>query len=320
MPLEDEEEVDVSKEMSQIASLINKTGADDDDDDDGDEFVIGAKIDDDDDDGGKDRKTKRKERGELWRANQGLAQENGDLRERLARLEGMADSIHPRAIQEVLLGRGQQQQHVPDTSEEDALKKERDMLLRSYGAAVKAGITPEDEEAYRRKADELEERRWEAWARRKGLAAQGDPQQIAQAQLAAQIKMQNRARHPDVYGSPRATKWAGGLWNQLVTEYSGPDGSLTVDPQALHDHCMDKARERFGMKPRNERLSGPESQAQRKRHSGSSRGGAPTRGDSGGRSFRMTDMYKAMADEAFSHITDERKRHQEWVNRVGKHL
>ena len=87
------------------------------------------------------------------------------------------------------------------------------------------------------------------------------------------------------------------------------------ESMALHNRVMQETRKELGMATRDQR-PGPTDE-QRHRYAGRPRGGG--KGAPKGM-IVMTKERKNMADEAFSHIPDERKRHQRWAQTVGKRL
>lgn len=224
-------------------------------DDPGGEIQIS--LDDDGDEPGDDeqpktRREKKRERGELWSALEEQRRENQTLREQVGELRGLAQSIHPAALQSYLLGNNGQAKPVDETqSELDQIYEQQQNLSQLYYANSDK-LTQQDRERIAGQARKLEERRVELLVKKQGAgqAPPVDPRQVASQTAALVVRTQNEGRYPDVYGDETLLRAANQRYHELKAKYTevGRDGRtrLTRSPQQIHDQAMDETRARSG--------------------------------------------------------------------------
>lgn len=177
------------------------------------------------------RAEKRRNRGKLFEALQVTQQENSQLRERMARLEGQHEVTNR-----------QQQQNQPNEYQVGLGQfLQRDRQLREHGEslleAARRDNKPVDKEKWKQLDDALllnDVARQEyiadhAAARRSREVA--DPRRVS-AELVHQ-------RFQDVSSNPQAIAWANGRYTQLRAE-GAPDSEATLEK------ALTAARERFG--------------------------------------------------------------------------
>lgn len=245
------------------------------------------------------RRERRSARGqdfvrEAKESAEAARREAQELRERLARMEGQM-SAQPKTPAAD-----------PHADEEKSLDAQQKGIYARYEAA-KANKTLTQEmidglegelKQVHRKSLQLEIKRM-------------NPQQPAASvdEVAQKVRQQGYIqRHGDVIGNQRALGWAQGRMQQLVIGEGRPDNDDLVD------EVMAEARQKFGMTPRH---APAPSQAQRSRLGGVSRGASAMR-DDGPRTVRMDKSMQKMANAAFSHIKDPKKRLEMWARGTHK--
>lgn len=200
----------------------------------------------------------------------------------------------------------QQPQADPYEEKLEDLFDKRTALYDSYTArrASTTPPTPAEEKDFMRKARKLEVEQQETIAR-KVMGPVGAPRQSAQQ---AQQQALN-ARHYDVMSDSRAQQWADGEYKKRLA--MGESASVV-----LYDTVMDETRKQFRIGPYREGgIPDPDHQ---RRYTGSS----AARGGAGGgapkpKSIIMTGELKRIADHAYPHIKDEKKRHTKWATTAG---
>lgn len=280
-----------------------------------DEFEVGGddRRDEDDDDDEiepEERPSRRERRAERGRSLVAAERERAERAEREA-------AEHRRLLHEALNRMPQQQQQPRPDPEKERLENEAESLRQQQ-----EGLTARYAQLQRDKqlTPELDEKmRREAWALRDKIAANdiarfAPRQQQPQQQMTEQqvIAAANRARlmqeHADVVGNPRAAAAFRAEWTKLLHVRNEPDTWATLEK------AMDLARREVGLPPKGGRPA-PTSGAKRK-YSGVSRGGGG--GAEGRTTVTMTKELKEMADAAYPHIKDAKKRYQHFVNRNGE--
>lgn len=248
------------------------------------------------------RRGRRAARGGLHAAYEGQIQQNARLQARLELLEQ---------------GQRGQQQADPDgdgdvedlEADIEELEEKQERLVKSYEAG-KANLSADEVAELRKEARsnerDLRDAQFEVNMKRHGLGKQQSASEVRQAALRAQFT----TRNPDIYASEPARQL-------MVAKYQiARELRQEPDSMELHDRCCEEVREELRMEPRGGR--GRPSDADRRQTSGVPRSGG--HGRAGRRSVKMTDERKDMADIAFSHITDRKKRHNAWAQSVGASL
>jgi|SRR6478735_902343 len=179
-------------------------------------------------------------------------------------------------------------------------------LHREYEAvASRPGFTPQMQADYEQRALQLQTARMAA-------VAQATAPQINEQELYRKIAWQQFTNeHADVFGDEKAQNWAIGEWQKLVK------GEGKADTKQLAEEILDRARVRFGMKPRNGGSS--VTQADRQRLTGVGSRGAPGAPQQTG-AVKMGPREKHMARLAFGDKMSEAEAYQKWANTVGKKL
>ena len=266
-------------------------------DGDSDSFEIGASPDEKPEER-QSRDEKKRQRGELFESNKRLEQENREMAERIARLEGQAQAV-PTMMQQ--FQQQPQQPHVdPIDSELDDVYNRQNRLYQEYQRAVQSGkIDDQTKLQYEREAKDLDLRKTQLQMQKAGFQ-QVDPAQQQQVHVRSMIE----AQYPDVMQNKQTKGWVQARYQQMLHE-GRRDGWDTLGD------AMNEAREKFHLSRGN---SNPPDENQRTRYSGHSRGSQGARG--GSKTYKMTEADKIMANARFGHIPDERKRFQEYVNRI----
>lgn len=271
---------------------------------DDDDFEIGASP--DGDESGESRDEKRRKRGELYEAAQQskqLMEENRQIREQLANLQGQAQAF-PAMLQNI---QSSTPQADPIDSEIEDVYNRQNRLFQEYQRAEAAArakgeqMDPSIRSQYEREAMDLDGRKTALHIRKAGYQ-QPNPQQAQQMQVQAMIS----AQHPDVMGHAKAKGWVQNRYNQMLLE-GRQDSWDTLQ------NAMDEARQQFHLSRGN---STRPTYDQRSRYTGHSKGSQGSSTNS--KSYRMTSEDKRMANALYSHIDDEGKRLQMWVNKVAK--
>ncbi len=244
------------------------------------------------------RKQKRQERLQLKLQRGSAAEaelaaeraEKQELRERLARLEGIALARQPAANDS---GKD------PFETELDAIYGEQQSAYAAAQAEVKAGsMTPERAQHYERIARDIESRKSRVHARRE--ISQTEP--VRQQSQAQQVWVQ---KYPEVYGNQRAFQYAQGRYQTRLALGENITNSTV-------DEIMEEAKAQFklGSKP-------APTQSERARF-----GGVPSSGGGGGGSkepITLSREIRRMAIAAYDHLPEE-EAIKAWTNKTGKRL
>lgn len=247
----------------------------------------------------KSRRERRQERLQLKlqrgkQAEEELERERAEkqeLRERLARLEG------------VVAGQGQRQPandgKDPFEAELDAIYEEQQSAYQAAQAEIAAGkMTPERTKFYERIARDIDTRRARVNARRE--IALTEP--LRQQQTARQ---QWEAKHPEVYGNPRAYEYAEGRFKQR----RAMGETIT---SAVVDEIMEEAKVQFklGGKP-------APSASERARLSGTA-----SSGSGGGGSKEPITLSRGLRKIALAAYDDlpEAEAVKRWTEKTGRRM
>lgn len=218
---------------------------------------------------------------------------NAELRERLARLEGV-----------VVATQNQPRQQPTDGKDEfdRALDEIYERQRNAYAAAqaeVKAGTFDEKRQRYYEDiARQIEADKTTVHTRR--VLAQTEP--VRQQTAAQQAWVQ---KYPDVYQNPRAFQYAQARAQQRLALGEQITGAVV-------DEIMGETMTQFKLGPR----PAP-SQSDRAKLSG-----MPSSGSGGGRSdggITLTPAIRAMAVAAYDHLPEE-EAIKKWTNKTGKRL
>lgn len=297
MPIDDDD--DISAELSNMERLLDKEPAHEVDDLQDERFSTEP----DEPEEKLSRDEKKRQRLGILQSLREKDNENAVLRDRLEALER-------RPPQRAEPQQPQQSGPPPLRAFLDNVSHQQDVLAKAYLQEQGNGsLTPEREQHYRQQHRYLDEQKAFAIAK----SAQ-EPVDTGQQAIQA-IQRANMARNADVYGNEQVRRWAGAQYALLEAEYTQPNGQLRVDPQELHDLVMKQARRKFRIERSG--VSEP-SQADRRRHSGSSRSASPAGPQRN--TIVMKKEYKEMADVAYSHIKDEKERYRTWAREVGSEL
>jgi len=188
------------------------------------------------------------------------------------------------------------------------IRREQDALQTQYENERLSGtLTQERLVEYQRKYRDLTDQATQAAADE--LVDRKLEQRLAMYRKEAEAAAV-REKHADVYDHGKALQWARGYYHQQLA-------MGRPDTRALFDESMDAARKNF-------RLSGHGAPSQESKSrfvsSSSNSGGARSAGTSPPATIRMTKEFRRMADAFAPHIKDEAKRHQFWVNKVGRKI
>lgn len=219
---------------------------------------------------------------------------SAELRERLARLEGMvaANQTQPR------------QQAPADGKSEfdrelDAIYKDQQNAYAAAQAEVKAGTFDEKRQAYYEGiARDIETRKADVHTRR--VMAQTEP--VRQQTQAQQVWVQ---KYPEVYRNPNAFQYAQGRAQQRLALGDA------ITPQVV-DEIMTETMTQFkiGAKP-------APTQSERARFSGTPSASSGGGGSAAG--ITLTPAIRQMALAAYDHLPEE-EAIKKWTNKTGKRL
>jgi len=220
--------------------------------------------------------------------------EKAELRERLARLEGVVSA-------------GQRQPQRPAdgkddyTRELDSIYEQQQNAYKAAQAEVKSGTFDEKRQRYYEDiARDIEARKTEVHTRRVLAQTEGSRQQNQAQQVWVQ-------KYPDVYRNQNAFQYAQGRAQQRLAL------GEQITPQVV-DEIMTETMTTFKMGPR----PAP-SQSDRAKLSGmpaSGGGGGGGRGDGG---ITLTPELRRMAVAAYDHLP-EAEAIKAWTNKTGKRL
>lgn len=305
----------MKREAEEVDERVDET---EEQEEDSDDFEVGRKPgeraeadDDEEEDERPSRRDRRRQRGEdLVRAE----------RERREAAEARAEQTQ-RLLAEALnraLPQQQQQRVDPERARLDQeardLRQAQQALVERHRQAQleahKAGrpLDPTFDAQLQEEAWKLRDRIAENDIRRFAPRPSGPPvteQQIAAATFRARVM----SEHADVVGDQQAQQLFRANWMRRLARRE-PDDWGTLEK------AMDDTRRELGWSPRGGRPA--PSAGMKRKYSGVSRGGSGGGDGGGGRqTITMTREAKAMADAAYSHIKDPKKRYQMWVNRAG---
>jgi hypothetical protein len=197
----------------------------------------------------------------------------------------------------------QQQQH-PAVARLQEIDNATRRLHKEYEIVAARGLTPQQEEDYQRQALSLQTARMAA-------VAQATQQPINEQEIYRRVAWQQfTAEHADVWNDEKAQNWAIGEWQKQVR------GEGKADTKQLAEEILDRARVRFGMKPRNGGGSAP-TQADKQRLAGVGSRGAPGAPQRAG-VIQLSAQDKRMARIAFGDKMSEAEAYQKFANTVGK--
>lgn len=212
------------------------------------------------------------------------------LRRELAETKAMA--AHAAGLAQGIQQAGGKAQTDPEEAELEAVRKEGERLLREWEArSASPDLTDEERADFRRRRDDLKVREGRAIYRKVQREEAPPPQQAAQERE----MMLLRARHPEVMSHQDAPRWAKVRYEQLILEGHPPGWDTT-------DIVMKEARARY-------KLGGArQDETLERKLTGHSKGAGGGGGEKKSVTLSKTDV--AMANAAFGHIKDEKKRLQ----------
>ncbi len=183
--------------------------------------------------------------------------------------------------------------------------EEIDRLHKEYEiAASRPGFSEADRRPYEERSRRLD-------MQKLAIIAEARAPQMDVNQLVKQVQWRAfESEHHDVFGNEQIKGWAWAAYNQKVAEGHPETRELAME-------TLDRARVRFGLRPRNGRGSNPD-QATRQRLTGVSSRSAG--GDPGGDPIvKMTKHDRRMAVELYPQLS-EKEAWQKWANGPGKRL
>jgi hypothetical protein len=217
--------------------------------------------------------------------------QTAELRERLARLEGMVAA-------------GQQPRQAPDGKDEfeaelDAIYKKQSDAYTAAQAEVKAGtFTPERQQHYERIARDIETSKADVHMRR--TLARTEP--IRQQNQAQQVWVQ---KYPEVYQNQRAFQYAQARAQQRLSL------GENITPEVVDEIMTEtKTQFRLGAKP-------APTQSERAKFAGT-----PASGSGGGSApsgIALTKELRQMALAAYDDLPED-EAIKKWTNKTGKRL
>lgn len=278
-PFEDDEQEPAHVDLESDPEVLEAGGSP--------EVEISVDKEDDDDDEKLSRDEKKRNRfQEAWERASAAEARAQAAEQRIAQLEARFNQPQPTGAD-------------PIERELEDLHAQRQAVSDQYWALHSArALTPQQQADLQKRDRDLEERIFQARLKR------SQPQ--AQPQL-DQGALVMTARFADIYSDEKMRNWAMGRLYQRMAE--GRQDSMD-----LRDEVADETRRQFRKGP----YKGVEPSAhQRSAHSGAPRGGSAQQ-PSRPKSVKMTPEIKAMANAAYSHIPDEKKRYEMWVKANGK--
>lgn len=248
----------------------------------------------------KTRRDKKADRGRLRDEHERTTRENQELKERMARLEGV-----------IAHGAGTTRRAADDAADrDDPAQRELNeiydsqMHLQMQVEALGNKITKDQVDHFTKEARKLDQRKGELLAER--VQRRNAPQQ---GQLEHQANLQAmRMQFPEVYSHPAALRWSRGRYEQLVArdpQLEGLDGIKKA---------LDEARQEFGLR------RDPPTENQRSRYAGVSRGGGAAPAGGAPTKITLTKAQMKMADAAYGHIKDKSARYKAWAQKAGRRL
>lgn len=210
-------------------------------------------------------------------------------------------------LQRLPFGGQQPQQRDPVDQELESIDEERLALEREYASRVndtKNLVTPDEMNQFRKRAMKLERRQTEAITQRQIRQMNLAPRQDEQATI---IRNYVATRYPEASQNQQAMQWAHGVQQQLVAEGKPMWAAETIDA------AMESAEKRFKMgkyKNSNPPREPDPVLKDRLQSTPRSANGSPLKGQ---KQIVMTKEFRQMANAAYPHIKDERKRWAKWA-------
>lgn len=230
------------------------------------------------------------------------AQERAEAAERArAEAEERAARLQEAILLRLANGQPQSQQSEakdPLDSKIESLREQRKRLRAQAAAMARAGMNiPDDLEAdYERLEMEIAE----TVAEKRISSRREDPEESERRTVQRALQLQ----HPEVYGDPRATRWAKGRFEQLMADPSSAGKpEIAVVRQALMD-----AEVQFGFKRPSV------SEGQKAKYAGRSAGASGAA--SPAKTVTLSKEERRMADTLYDHIKDPKKRYVEYARKV----
>lgn len=216
--------------------------------------------------------------------------------DREARLAAEQRAAYALGVAQTTIQQSQQRQQfkAPHEIEADSIFKERELLVQEFNLARqrnKGELTPEQEQDFKRRGYNLEERMAMNAVSRREAERQPPPQVQHQHDLMATL----RARYPDVVGNPDAFQWALARYQTLV-RHPNPKERATDDWNTT-ERVMQETREEFGMAQRSDRT--PE----QRRFAGSPAGASGVSGETP-KKILLNPEEKKRADAAYPHLAE----------------
>ena len=243
---------------------------------------------------------------------------NKDDRERLERAAMEAEAkanAATLALQQIapFIQQAQYQQRPPQVdpidTEIERASSDRQALDREYEARYKDTrnpLTAEELDKFRKRATDLDDRRTvlltQKTLRQSGMAPQNREAEAVRAWLVA--------NHAEATQNQQAIGWAQGVQQQ--------EQAMGKNPWSVEvlEKAMDSAERQFKLgRYKNGAQREPDPNL-RDRYAGPPRSASAAPGRKGDRKVVMDKTARAMADAAFPHIKDDRKRWEHWAKQV----
>lgn len=218
-----------------------------------------------------------------------------------------AMQMFQQTLQRLPLGGQQQPQKDPADDELERIDEERLALEREYASRMgdtTNKVTPDELEKFRKRAMKLDRRQTEVITARQVRGMNLAPQRNEQETI---IRNYVATRYPEASQDQRALQWAQSIQMQEVADGKPMWSSETIDK------AMDAAERKFRLgKYKNGTPPREPDPVLRDRLQSTPRSsnGAPAKGQ---KSIVMTKEFRQMADAAYPHIKDERKRWARWA-------
>jgi hypothetical protein len=218
-------------------------------------------------------------------------------RDREARLQAEMRAAQAIGYAQATVQQTQQRepQRAPHDIESDAIFRERELLVQEFQHARQRSngqLTPEQEQDFKRRGYQLEERMaMNAAAKREAAIQQHQPQQ------GNDVMAVLRARYPEVVSNPQAFDFAISRYRTLIRDPRDPQ----PDNWDTAERVMQETREAFGMA--GQRQNGNGAPEPRRRFEGSPAGASGTRQGSPSKITLTPDDVKA-ATAAYPHLPE----------------
>lgn len=210
-------------------------------------------------------------------------------------------------LQRLPLGGQQQPQKDPTDDELERIDEDRLALEREYASRVndtKNLITQDEMNQFRKRAMKLERRQTEVITNRTIRGMGVAPQRNEQETI---IRNYVATRFPEASQSAQALAWAEGVQKQMMAEGKNAWSTEVIDA------AMDSAEKRFKLgKYKNSTPKQEPDPVLRDRLQSTPRSanGSPLKGQ---KTITMTKEFRQMANAAYPHIKDEKKRWAKWA-------